>query len=90
MLLIRMSPGPNTTVGRTIAHEIVEPLSSSVRSTSRLPTKYGRPSFAPSSGFVIETWTIRRTPASAAAAKSALELRIASANVRPRCSNRIQ
>jgi hypothetical protein len=59
-----------------------------VASTSALPRKYG--SGESSAGFVIETWTIRSTPASAAARRSARLFSTARVNVVAPCSNRIQ
>ena len=61
MLLTRMSSGPNTSVGRTIACGIPDARSAS--SVWAFPRKYGNGEWT--SGFATLTWTIRRTPARA-------------------------
>ena len=86
MLLTRMSLGPKTSVGRTIAQSWS--LRSSHCSIRCLPRKYARSSAA--SARDTEMCTIRRTPARRAASKRAIVRRTASSKVdRPR-SNRIQ
>ena len=88
MLFIRMSPSPNTTVGRTTAHDSFE--SKMACSTRSLPSKYGNRFSDPSSGFVTEMCTIRRTSASSAARIRAREFRTPSSKVRRPRSNLIQ
>ena len=66
MLLSRMSPGPKTSVGRTMLWS--RPLDASHSSIRCFPRKYGRSSAA--SADDTETWTIRSTPARLAASNS--------------------
>ena len=86
MLFTRTSRPPKNTAGRRIAWE--RPVSRSADSTSALPRKYG--SGESGDGFVIETWTTRSTPASAAARNRARERWTARANVEAPWSNRTQ
>jgi len=63
MLLISTPSPPNSTAGRTIA--CGTPVPARMRSTAALPRKYEY--WDEASGWVIDTWTIRATPASRAA-----------------------
>jgi hypothetical protein len=77
MLLTRMSSGPKTSVGRTIACE--RPESRSAFSVAALPRKYANGELA--SAFATLMWTTRRIPASRAAPNSAFVFSSAFANV---------
>ena len=77
MLFSSTSSTPKTRVGLTMAYGTPKVFSAS--STRPLPLKYG--SRDPESALVMETWTIRVTPASLAASNSAVEFSTARSKV---------
>jgi hypothetical protein len=86
MLLTRMSSGPKTRVGLTIAYE--SPDSATACSSSALPRKYGRGE--PVEAFVTLKWTKRPTFARRAAHRRTRVFATVRAKVDAPRSKRIQ